>query len=297
MRQHAVLFLMFAATLLLSPPLQAAITGAWESGVAATVSYDDNVPRAVDAANDFSDRAIALEARLDRVTVLQPGRWLRVGGVLGGQTHRDTRGLDRVDIGANVGLTQKFGLGAFAPRASMELESRRLQFRDVVRDGWLHRVRLGIDRRTSMQWQFGAHLAQEWRRGDGRGADIVNPAFGTAVFDQRNVEAGAYAQYEFAAGALLRTSCRYRDGQSDSSARPGGVLRDVAQAITRDSGIRQGYFVYRVAVRSVGCAADLDLPLTDDTSMNVGVERLESNARANVRYERNLLRLQVTHRF
>jgi hypothetical protein len=70
----------------------------------------------------------------------------------------------------------------------------------------------------------------------------------------------------------------------------------VAQAITRDSGIGQGYFVYRVAVRTVGCSADVDLPLTDDTSISLGVERLESTARADVRYERNLLRLQLTHR-
>jgi len=297
MRRHAVLILWVLSSLLLLVPTLQAATGAWESGVAATVTYDDNLPRAPDAANDFSDLATAVEARLDRVTVLQAGRWLRVGGMLGGQAHRDTRGLDHLVFVGNIGLTQKFGLGALAPRVSLDLESHRLQFRNVLRDGWLHRARLGVDRRTSVQWQFGGHLAQEWRRGDGRRADIVNPAFGTAVFDQRNLEMGAYVQYEFTGGALLRTSCRYRDGQTDSSARPGGVLRNVAQAITRDSGLGQGYFVYRVGVHTLGCAADLDLPITDDSSMSLGVERLESNARGNVRYERNLLRLQVTHRF
>ncbi|MBU3671522.1 MAG: hypothetical protein FGM43_03150 [Sinobacteraceae bacterium] len=291
MRKQALLIVFF-----LAPALQAA-PGAWEAGLAATVAYDDNLPRAVDAANDFGDLATDLEAQLERVTALQPGRWLRVGGSLQGKAHRDTRGLDHLGIGAQIGLTQKFGLGALAPRVSLQLESNRLQFRNVLRDGWLHRARLGIDRRTSLPWQFGGHVAREWRRGDGRRADVVNPAFGTAVFDQNNVELGAYAQYEFSGGARLRTSCRYRDGQTDSSARPGGVLRNVAQAITRDSAIGQGYVVYRVAVRTLGCAADVDLPLTDDTSMGLGVERLESNARAGVRYERNLLRLQITHRF
>ena len=296
MRRDAWLVFCVAVTGFVPPTVQAA-TGAWEAGAAATVTYDDNLPRAVDAANDFSDLATQLDARLERVTVLQPGRWLRVGGLLQGQTHPDTRGLDHLGLGVQVGLSQKFGLGALAPRVSLQLESRRLQFRNVLRDGWLHRARLGIDRRTSMQWQFGGHVAQEWRHGDGRRAEVINPAFSTAVFDQQNIELGVYAQYEFAGGALLRSSCRYRDGQTDSSARPGGVLRNVAQAITRDTGIGQDYFVYRVAVRTIGCAADVDLPLTDDTSMSLGAERLESNARTNVRYERNVLRLQLTHRF
>jgi hypothetical protein len=296
MPRHAALILYFLTTLLWAPTLQAA-TGAWESGIAATATYDDNLPRAVDPASDFSHTATTVEGRLDRVTVLQPGRWLRVGGGLKGQAHVDTRGLDHFEIGAQIALTQKFGLGAFAPRVSLEWGSRQLQFRDALRDSWLHRARLGIDRRTSTTWQLGGYLTQEWRSGDDGRAEVVNPAFGTAVFDQRNVELAAYAQYEFAGGALLRTSCRYRDGQTDSSSRPGSVLRNVAQAVTRDSAIGQGCVVYRVAVRTVGCAVDLDRPITDDTSIKLGVERLESNASAGVRYERNLLRLQIAHRF
>jgi hypothetical protein len=73
--------------------------------------------------------------------------------------------FSRLDLGAAISLTQKFGLGPYSPRLSVGLSGNREWLSGAERDRDLYNLEVTLSKRLNTRWELTLGVAEENSRG------------------------------------------------------------------------------------------------------------------------------------
>lgn len=256
-----------------------------DADLTVSLRHHSNIPNAADANNRFGDRLANLDYEINKVMVSSPGNFFILG--LLGQTdvYQNTRGLNRLAAGASLGYSHRFGLGPQSPRIRLNTRLMYEHYDGSLRSGLSHQTSLSVSRWMSDSlllsgaWQWVDRNAREQQK------LLANPMIDVDVFDQQRQELSLRADYILLSGQAISLTAGYADGDIDASARPGTPLRQIAEAIANDNGIRRGYLAYRVKSHTRSAGVQWNLPLSDSSSFSVGAERRLASAQSGIRYQ------------
>lgn len=126
--------------------------------------HDNNLGNAQAASDVVSDSALVTALAAGQRIQLNDSDSLILQGQLRDESFNHFHGMSNLALGASLALRQKFGLGSYAPWLRWEVSSQRLNYRDEVRDGWLHQVGLRAGQRIAAQWELGATFVRKTPR-------------------------------------------------------------------------------------------------------------------------------------
>lgn len=250
--------------------------------VQAGVAWDDNVSRAISRADIVGDSALELGASLGLRAAPGDRSTLAVSADLRGTRHRRFRGLDRVSFGAGASLRSKFGLGAYAPWASVSASVAREAVELGLRDGRRAALALVAGRRLSTRFELSGGLLLE--RFDAADARSAIPGVSGDAFSTRAHGAFAHADFEASARWLVGAEVSERTGDVVASTRRDRKIFEYSSAVIPDPAFGPDYVAYRLEGRTQTLEAFASYALGERTALNFGVARALTRATGNFNY-------------
>jgi hypothetical protein len=203
------------AVLLLAGPVKAQTF----ADIQAEVLHNDNLTRSERAIDVKQDSAAA-------VTViggirLRPGTYtgLTLSGTLNRTQFRRHTGLSSWEAGVAATLSHKFGIGDLAPTLGFELGVARNEFNRGLRDAWIYRAELRLQKRLASTFNVSAGLRYEERDGDhdvprvipvfprpGNSWDVSSHAFFISAEQDLGAATWLSAAYQLQDGDVVSTS-------------------------------------------------------------------------------------------
>lgn len=265
-----------------------------------SVGFNDNIPKAVNDGDIFDDSFIAANFNAGKLWVPAVGKSLFLSGHLGTEKFNDSEGLDRVSYGASLAYIQRLGLGAYAPRINVSFRADRRDFDTDMRDGWLYRTSITLEKRFLPELLAAATLTREKRSADANKAIPYSPQASGNVFNQNNNELALRLEYTLQNNSVISARYRYRNGEIDASTNPGSEFFSSSKAIAQDHNICTScntYVVYLVDANIHSFMIDWNWALGKDTSVSTNIERRVADVDGGVTYTGNLYRVQLNRRF
>ena len=282
------------ACVLLSGPSLRALTVSSE----ATAAWAENIGRATADIN-WRD-AMRFETRTE-VSFLREWRagFMTVGRIDAGIEHvPDFSKMDAFTGGLATTFRQKFGLGALAPVASLDLGLRRREARLAADDGWLATAGLRLSRRVTESWRLSA--VTDWRQHYAR----------SAIFDTRHHRVFATVAWDLTDWLQLAHGNGRLWGDFTANAGPsiwplalaGALGPDVSNYYNTTAwGVTEllgpGWVTYRVSGRVSFWWLELAPALGRNTSLPLRYESLFSVNKVGIKYRQDVWTLQLLYRF
>jgi len=271
-----------------------------EYGGSVSYGFNDNISNAVNDRDIFDDTFVAADFKVGKLWVPAVGKSVLLSGHLGTEIYDESDGLDRVGYGSSLSYIQRLGMGAYAPRINFSFRADRRDFDTDMRDGWLYRASISLEKRFLPELHASATLTREKRTAD---EDKAVPYYALApgdVFNQENNELTLSLDYTLENNSVITARYRYRDGEIDASTNPASEFFFTSKAIAQDYEICKScgnYVVYLVDASVHSMMIDWNWALGRDTSVSSGVERRIATANGDVTYTVNLFNIQLNRRF
>lgn len=266
-----------------------------------SVQRDDNATRAFLDSDTYADTSADLTLSGGQFFQLQASRTATVFGSLNATRFADLPGLHSNAITLGGSLTQKFGLGAYAPAVAARLSWTHHDSHSQTRDRELLSLELDYSKRLTPAWavSVGTVLdASQGRHDARRHASLFSTRNDIFDFNQAGLQASA--EYTFANYATLTAAYRWTDGHTVSSAlAPNPALRELSRALTVDKAVRpppgRTQVAYALPTKTQEFSLDYSLPFGRNSAVNVGVGRQLIKADGGVDYRNTRLRLSLVH--
>lgn len=267
---------------LIAPP---AAAQNWAPNLTLTSAWHDNATNAKPA----NDRISGLEVAADIIASnrYSLGRYdsLHPTAHLAAEWWPRFDGLNRVAAGARLGWRHKFGLGAHAPVASVEVGADLVETREGARRGTSSHLLAGIRKRLNDVMQLG--LWQEFRDHNAR----------AAVFDRKGAETALEFDRDLTELARLTIRFSYRDGDVLSHATPPRPdLVALAPNRTSIDTFGRPLTAYSIDARTLGFRLSLVRAIDEDTAL-IGSYEARRTEREPLRYINQLVSLAIVHQF
>jgi len=265
-----------------------------------SLGHNNNISNAVSESDIFEDQFLTANFNAGKMWLPAVGKSIVLSGHLGTEQFQDSEGLNRYSYGASVSYTQRLGLGAYAPRVGVSLRGDKRNFDSDMRDGWLYRASLILEKRFLPELHSSASLTQEIRTADENKAIPYTPFADSDVFNQKNTEFSASLDYTLENGSVITGRYLYRDGEIDASTNPGSEFFLVSRGIAQDYKICNtcgNYVVYLVNASVQSIMLDWNFALGRDTSLNASIERRIADAEGGLTYTGSIYRVQLNRRF
>lgn len=216
---------------------------------------------------------------------------------------------DYSEIGAQLNYRHKYGLGEYAPALTVNTSIKNHNAKTSVRDRWIYKLDLGIDKRYSNRWSIGSSLGYEVQNGKESEASRIGvsgplpipssmePMLDNDVFDFSNVEFKLFSDYAITENNYLDLAYIYRDGQVASLGRTDEAVTTYALAAADDptfsskNGVASGLFVYRIKAQSHLMSLAWNHILSDRASVRLSLDYQNTKAAGPLKYDRNILSL------
>jgi hypothetical protein len=206
--------------------------------------------------------------------------------------------IDAAAAGFNGQIRQKFGLGAFAPAAVLDVG---LHARDSKLEGdtaWIASAGLALRKRLTEAWRVG--LNGDWQQHYAR-----SPVFDTRdhrLFGTLTWDITPRLQLSHGNGRLWGDFTANAGAVTWSRARSGAFGSDLAAYYSRVSwrvtdSFGRGWVTYRVTGRVNFWWLELAPALGRDTSLPIRYESIVSINKVGVKYRQDIWSLQLLHRF
>lgn len=266
--------------------------------VQAELFYHDNLTRserAIDAREDT-----ALYATVTAGTRVQTGDYTAATftGTLNRTQYRRYTGLSSWEAGAGLALSHKFGIGDRQPTLSVDLGLARNEFNLPVRDTWIYRAGLGLQKRLTDTLNLRAGLRYEKRDAD-HDVPRVIPTFprpgNSWDLSSRNVFVSA--EQDLGAATWLSASYQFQDGSVVSTATPYPKIFNTATAITLDPLFGTSTVAYRIPARTHIFAVDLNRAVFASGTLYLGFEYQQTLGRNGIDYDSSVVRSGFIHSF
>lgn len=285
------------AALLLIP---AAVSANMDYSGNASYTYNDNISNAINDRDIFSDHAVEINFNGGKLWLPAVGKSIYLQGNLGAVKHSDAEGLDEYSYGANLSYIQRLGLGAYAPRIGLSLSASKRDFETDMRDGWLYRASVTLEKRFTPALHASATLTREKRTADADKTQSYYAQIPSDVFNQDNNELSAAIDYTLENNSVLTARYLFRDGEISASTNPASNFFFYTSAVAQDYEICdacEDYVAYLVDARIHSLLLDWNWALGNDTSVSTGYERRIARTRGDNTYTSHIFRIQLNRRF
>ena len=266
--------------------------------------WEDNLTRGF-WSRDQHDSAF-LGAELVAGKLFQPlvNTSLIVSGSASYHSFPSLQGFNRLSVGTDVTLQQKFGLGPYSPRLSLTASAVRDALDGRERDRDLYLVQAAYSQRLSPAWSMSLSAGRETSRGrNEQWLDFSQLPYtsGTRPTDPmdyyNNVFAGSL-DYEFTNGWLLSGSHQYIDGYIVPTAIPPVFeLYSKAKAVALDPAFNHHQLMYLLKSRSRIWGLNLSVPLSEDSALDFVYSGQDIEARHVGDYSNFHFSINLLHRF
>lgn len=257
--------------------------------------FDSNVGRASAGRDEEWEISFEPSARAGRTLQVAERTRLTGAATLLGEIHARESELDAVEVGGELVLTHKFGIGQ-APWMRVSVDGG---YRDVDA-GQRSGPRLGVGATAGKRFspRLSARLdyryAQRW--GD-LGPRVATSTLPRDVFDQRFHTIGASGSFLASDRVLLTAGFDYRVGDFDSNAqrnRQSVLARKNVEAVSQDQAL--GGWVYRVDGAAYSPYARMNVALFDRASLDLGY-RFQVAKGGGLQYENHVVQAMVLFRY
>ena len=197
-----------------------AARGDWVLGAAAIVRQDDNVGDAQAYGEKISDTIAEARLSLFQVVPLGESYSLAAGGDFAGEEYHQLAGLRNATLDGAIALKRKWGLGAFAPWARLELSLGRSDYGDGYRDATIYAASLEFGKRIDERWNLSARYEFDRRRASPGENDV--PGVPGDAFSQTGQTVSANVEYSVSERIVARAGALLRHGDIVSTTSHGG---------------------------------------------------------------------------
>ncbi len=266
-----------------------------------SVQRDDNATRAFLDSDTYADSSAELTLSGGQIFQLQPSRTGTVFGSLQSTRFADLSGLHSNAITLGGSLTQKFGLGAYAPAVAARLSWTHHDSHSQTRDRELLSLELDYSKRLTPAWALSLGTVLEASKGlhdAQRHASLYSPRNDIYDFNQAGLLGSV--EYTFANYATLSAGYAWTDGYTISSAlAPNPGLGALSRALTLDHAVRpppgRKQVAYALPTKTQDFSLDYSLPFGRNSAVSVGLSRQLIEADGGVDYRNTRLRLSLVH--
>lgn len=251
-------------------------------GVEAGLFSDNNVSRAPPGADVLGDSGLNADATLGATYALGEHDTLSLSGNLRAAQFQRFHALDVVALGGTLSYQTKFGLGAYAPRVSVNGFLAAESYGNSVRNGRRSRLSLELGRRLSAQWNVSGGFAAD--RFD---ASEVTPALARISRDAFSIQGRslfARAEYAWSERWLGYVGMSTRRGDVVSSTRRDPEIFEYSSAVVGDPAFGPDYVAYKLAGRTGGASLGASLALSRQASLNIGLTREITRSEGGLEY-------------
>ena len=252
--------------------------------------YHDNVTRserAIDAREDA-----ALSATVTAGKRVQTGDYtgLTFTGTLNRTQFRRYGGLSSWEAGLGLIASHKFGIGDRQPTVSLELGLARNEYNLPVRDAWIYRAGIGMQKRLTETLNLRGGLRYEKRDGDHDVPRVIPllPRPGNA-WDVSSRNLFVTAEQDFGAATWLAATYQLQHGDLVSTATSYPKIFDTATAITLDPLFGPAAVAYRISARTHVFALDINRAVFEAGTLYLGFEYQKTYGRDEVDYDSAVL--------
>lgn len=266
-----------------------------------SVLRDDNATRAFLDSDTYADTGAELTLRGGQFFQLQPSRTGTVFGSLQASRFADLPGLHSNAITLGGSLTQKFGLGNYAPALAASLSWTHHDSHSQTRDRELLSLALDYSKRLTPAWSVSIGTSLDAGKGlhdARRHASPFSPR--NDIYDFNQASLLASADYTFVNDATLTAGYTWTDGYTVSSAlAPNPRLKALARALTLDSAVPpppgRKQVAYSLPTKTHEFSLDCSVPFGRNSAVGVGVARQFIEADGGVDYRNTRLSLSLVH--
>jgi hypothetical protein len=231
---------------------------------------------------------------------LQPGDYtgLTLTGALNRTQYRRYTGLSSWEAGLGLDLSHKFGIGDRQPALSVELGIARNEYNRSLRDAWIYRAGLALQKRLTATLNLGGGLRYEKRDADHNVPRVipVRPRPGNSW----DVSARSFfvtAEQDLGATLWLSAGYTFQDGDVVSTAVSYPKIFNAATAITLDPLFGPATVAYRIPARTHILALDLNRAVFEAGTLYLGLEYQDTHGDSDIDYTSSVLRAGFIHSF
>ncbi len=253
--------------------------------------HNDNLTRSERDSDAKEDTALALEARAG--VHLQPGDYtgLTFTGTLNRTQYRRYAGLSSSEIGVGLAASHKFGIGERQPVLGIDLGVARNEYNLGMRDAWIYRAGIGLQKRLTDSFHLSAGLRYEKRAGD---HDVprnipVFPRSG-ASWDGASRSVFVTLEHDLGPATWISATWQVQDGDVTSTAISYPKIFNTATAITLDPLFGPLTVAYRIPALTHSLAFDLNRAVLFSSTLYVGIEYQDTHGKNGIDYDAGLIR-------
>lgn len=233
-------------------------------------TWDDNVTRAPDAAQELSDHIYSLAVTKSTAIALGTHTRLVFAGFVNAEKYYSYDGLDRVSPGVRGELQYRTSADFGAPTVGLFARSAYDEYSSSLRRGWRH--------------AYGLSARQSWTDRIEAFAAYTRTARSASheVFDGKDWSARGTVDYSLGPFGAIYLGGEYRRGDiAITSSPPGPGYGGYAKALVRDDAYADStqLFAYRIEAKTVIWTLGYNVPLGSRDALDFSWRRAESTSR------------------
>ncbi len=235
--------------------------------LSASYSVDNNVTRALFAADQLSDHVLGLDAGINYTAAEFDQSRIVLRAALDGQAHRDYSQLNQLRAGAEASYQYRGASDYDAPTYTVLARASHLAARSVLRRG--HEAELEASVQRAYTDRISVFGAVAWHQ---RSA-------GSAVFSGHDRSLRLNLDYRLGRASTLYLGLELRHGDLASTGLPSLESLDISSVLVRDTAFADApYYAYRFRARSALATSGINFALGRAGAIDLSWRRVNSQA-------------------
>ena len=248
----------------------------------AGVSYDSNLPRALEEQDKASDTALTV-----RLSGGWRGGWGQRSTVSATAFARGAKfarfdGLDMAALGATLSASTKFGLGPFVPWARLSGSAAQESYSESGRNGLRTTAELRVGKRFTEAFELSGGARYDHFRASHTEGRV--PGFSGDVWSGTGRSLFARADLAFNDRWLGYAEASLRHGDFVSSTRPDLEVLEYSRAVRRDPAFGPDYVAYRLDGKTRAAAVGVNRALGAHSSIDFSLARAIARTDYDIEY-------------
>ena len=242
---HKVIYLILFVVLSLAPVSSSQAEWVdWVLDAKLEYKFDDNINRSAFSEDKREDHLFSGQVSAGRFFQISgdSAKYTRLGATVDAELrgHDEFEDLNRVNIGATISLTHKFGLGWRVPWLNIRGSALRENVEDSDRNKNVYNVGLNLAKNFTERFQASVGVAYDIQDGQNDLPEIT-PGLPSDVYDLNRYILSTALNYQVTERILTTISYSYLDGDINGECTPGNV-GEVLDTITVDAHTLDGVF-------------------------------------------------------
>jgi long-subunit fatty acid transport protein len=269
--------------------------GDWNTAVRAQYRYDDNVGDAQSSDDIVGDTIVSAAASVYQLYPLGDHYSVTVAGNLGAESYHRIDGLSNAYVGGAVSLRRRWGLGAYAPWARLEVQETRSDYRDDYRNGWLDRASLAVGKRIDERWNIHGEYAWERRTAATQPQEVAGISGDAFSQSSRSLSAGV--EFSWSENTYLTFGVAGRHGDVVSTTLDHYDQLAASRAIAADPAFGPIAYAYKLTATTWGFNGGVKFAPILHGMIGLEYQRLDAHADGGNEYIKSVLALTGSYGF